>query len=856
MAAQPTPGPVSVTPSGSAALSQVFTAVYDSATEGQILFANSPNPSGGCNARWNAGGFWLRNDNDNAWLGPATPSMPNLENLQCILSSAASSATAGASPTVNFALTFKPSFTGQNKIYLRALNDPADSGWVKKGDWTIGSLPQPPVNESVTPVGQTGLTQTFTITSSSPNGYPYIDQIGVIFNFAPRGDGACYAIYSQSSNTVALLNDAGTDVQGMGVVGAAGTVENSQCRIDLGNSFTQPSYNSMVLKLAITFKDGLPGPQNIYMYTLDNAWTFAQTQYMGTWTTTAVNSQGPLAVSVDPSSGSGPSNGPWRGFTYTARSVNGYQYIPEMYVLIGTSPTDPQACLIYFNRMQGLQINDGLGWSSPVLPGMPRMLQNDRCSVDAGMSSVSNNGGTDLTLNLSLYFNPSWTGAKNNYLYVNDRANNNTGWQTVGTWTVTVAYSQVVVPNVIGMPQNQATATIANLILVVPTPTQEYSSTIPAGNVVHQNPLPNTQVNAGSAVSLIVSAGPLPVSYSHSRQIVIHGSSVPGNLTNFPVLISGKYAYLATQANGGQVQNPSGYDIIFAQDPAGAQPLDHEIESYRPDGTISMWVRIPTLQGGQDTTIYMLYGNTAVTTSQENKAGVWINGFVGVWHLQNTLTAEGQLTPDSTSYNTPARADFTWNAGNQQPGQIGGSLLFNGGSPINAMDAPRFLAVAPMYSTPRTISTWVNKSDNSVGVVFGYAALNFYVDNQNLHFWSGGTYNDASSFDTGANLNLNKWSYVVFSYDGTGSVSVYVDGAFKKQQSVPALSGYGQALWGVDIWGTHGFPNQGWFKGQIDESRIAAAVRSADWSLPSTTINRRRIASIRSERITALELRT
>jgi hypothetical protein len=61
-------------------------------------------------------------------------------------------------------------------------------------------------------------------------------------------------------------------------------------------------------------------------------------------------------------------------------------------------------------------------------------------------------------------------------------------------------------------------------------------------------------------------------------------------------VISGTYSYLATVANGGLVQNPNGYDIIFTSDCAGTQKLDHEIESYRPaTGTVAFWVRIPTL---------------------------------------------------------------------------------------------------------------------------------------------------------------------------------------------------------------------------------------------------------------------
>ncbi len=167
----------------------------------------------------------------------------------------------------------------------------------------------------------------------------------------------------------------------------------------------------------------------------------------------------------------------------------------------------------------------------------------------------------------------------------------------------------------------------------------------------------------------------------------------------------------------------------------------------------------------------------------------------------------------------------------QQPGRIGGSLLFNGGNPLNAMDAPGFYYVCPQWATPRTVSAWVNKADNTVGVVFGYGTLSFYVDNQELHFWDGGIYNSPTSFDTGVSLPLNTWNYVVMSYDGSSSISAYVNGALVKQVSGNLGQGYGDVVWGVDMTGTHGFPNAGWYKGLMDETRISSTLRPADWIL-------------------------
>ena len=114
-------------------------------------------------------------------------------------------------------------------------------------------------------------------------------------------------------------------------------------------------------------------------------------------------------------------------------------------------------------------------------------------------------------------------------------------------------------------------------------------------------------------------------------------SLLPTDQTDFPVLISGTLPYLATVANSGEVQNNSGYDIVFTSDAAGQNQLDHEIDTYDPaTGRVAFWVRVPSLSHVSDTTIYLWYGNSSVSSSQENKSGVWRNGYVGVWHFGNS----------------------------------------------------------------------------------------------------------------------------------------------------------------------------------------------------------------------------
>jgi len=72
----------------------------------------------------------------------------------------------------------------------------------------------------------------------------------------------------------------------------------------------------------------------------------------------------------------------------------------------------------------------------------------------------------------------------------------------------------VVVPDVVGETQAAATTIIETAGLVVGTVTTAASDTVPAGNVISQDPAAGTSVAAGSAVDLVVSSGssgPAPV---------------------------------------------------------------------------------------------------------------------------------------------------------------------------------------------------------------------------------------------------------------------------------------------------------------------------------------------------------
>jgi beta-lactam-binding protein with PASTA domain len=69
----------------------------------------------------------------------------------------------------------------------------------------------------------------------------------------------------------------------------------------------------------------------------------------------------------------------------------------------------------------------------------------------------------------------------------------------------------VTVPNVVNQTQAAATAAIQGAQLILGTVSQQSSTTVAAGSVISQSPVAGSSLATGSAVSLVVSTGPVSV---------------------------------------------------------------------------------------------------------------------------------------------------------------------------------------------------------------------------------------------------------------------------------------------------------------------------------------------------------
>lgn len=282
--------------------------------------------------------------------------------------------------------------------------------------------------------------------------------------------------------------------------------------------------------------------------------------------------------------------------------------------------------------------------------------------------------------------------------------------------------------------------------------------------------------------------------------------------TNFTVLISGTYTYLKTVANGGEVQNASGYDIWFTSDSAGSTFLSWETVSWSgTTGTVEYWVKVPTLSASANTVIYIWTGDATKTTYQGGSTGAaYDSNFMGVWHY-----------PDGT---TLSLADSTSNARNGTmagtmvavTGKIDGAASTNyptGSWASNGVSYTVFSTGTP------TVSCWV-KLDSTTG----YQTI-ATTGSSNGVWLNAGKMDYYTTTDRNANTSVGtgSWVHIAMTHDGS-NIRYYYNGA---TDGVIAQTAF---TMNIDK-SFKDTPSSNTLRGAMDELRISSAVRSASWIL-------------------------
>jgi hypothetical protein len=435
--------PISVSPASGSGAAQTFTFVYsDPAGAADISSAwvyftgsFSSNSSTSCLFYYDRGAGQLSlNDPVTAWTSAAVGGNAILQNSQCTIGTGTSAVSSGTALTLTVPLTFTVGFGGAKQIWMYVAGASANSGWKQMGTWTVPSS-NPVTAVSVSPNAGTGSTQAFDFLYSDTNGAADLKTVRGYFlpSFTATPANGCAIDFDRTANQIRLYTDAGTAVV-TATAGSAGTLQNSQCSINVAGVSLIASGNNATFHVPVTFAAGFAGTKQIWLQAAGGAGTSSWLQG-GSWIVPTPPPPTPVsAVAVAPASGNGAS----QTFTFNFTDTSGAGDLASVWVYVtpAFSSNAANACLFYYDAAgKRIFLNDPATAWSGAPAGTAGLLQNSQCSLDTGaLAAVAQ--GNNFTLIVPITFKPTFVGAKQVWMYATGNAGNS-GWQQLGSWTVT-----------------------------------------------------------------------------------------------------------------------------------------------------------------------------------------------------------------------------------------------------------------------------------------------------------------------------------------------------------------------------------------------------------------------------------
>ncbi|MBO6524053.1 MAG: DUF2341 domain-containing protein [Balneolaceae bacterium] len=311
-----------------------------------------------------------------------------------------------------------------------------------------------------------------------------------------------------------------------------------------------------------------------------------------------------------------------------------------------------------------------------------------------------------------------------------------------------------------------------------------------------------------------------PAGYDFYKPVTINASQVNGTHTDFPVLISITDSDLVNNARS------DGFDIVFTSTSTSTTILNHQLESYNSStGELLAWVKVPSISGSANTTIYMFYGNSSANADQ-SVTSTWSNQFRSVYHLGSTFTDAGPNGNDGINSGT-----------SNSTGIIGDAKNFDG--------VDNYIALNDSYTTTTnsaiTVSAWVKTSNAGDQIIGSFDRNEYWRLEINGNGGGSGqvgwdllTSGGQIDFGSSTRVDDGNWRFVTGVYDN-GSVSIYIDGVLDNSTTQGTTFGTGNTRFGFIGVGSEASAfdgNQGPsnnFDGDIDEFRISDAARSSAW---------------------------
>ena len=323
-------------------------------------------------------------------------------------------------------------------------------------------------------------------------------------------------------------------------------------------------------------------------------------------------------------------------------------------------------------------------------------------------------------------------------------------------------------------------------------------------------------------------------------ELVIQASQVPGNLTDFPVLLTeSNLPSEMLDKNGSHPALDGGGDIRFSSDQDGNNRLSCEIVTYithnNPNSAkAEIWVKVPSISSSSNTSIWVWYDKAGETQPAENESygseSVWDVNYLMVQHMDEDPTSSAPQFVDATNNDHDGTNNGGLKSTDLKNCVIGDGIEFDGNS-----DDDIDLGIWDVSGNQLTVQHWVYYENNASnnGRCFS-RATGTAVDNHWIMTDFHNSENPAFRLKTNSNTthlqystNLSKktWYFFACTYDGS-TMRIWIN-----NQNVASTPKSGNIDTSSTIHNYLGDNPSGsrQMKGRLDEVRVSSVRRSDSW---------------------------
>jgi len=318
-----------------------------------------------------------------------------------------------------------------------------------------------------------------------------------------------------------------------------------------------------------------------------------------------------------------------------------------------------------------------------------------------------------------------------------------------------------------------------------------------------------------------------PSDFGSRLKLTFSGYTRAETLTNFQALINLSTALPGFSYHG--FASPTGGDLRFT-DSTGTNEIPFEIDEWNTNGTSRVWVRVPRLSSPSDS-VWAYWGNPFNTNPPPTSSdgSVWSPNHIVVFHLKES----GFPYVDSVQQHTASSGV----APTVTTGQIGQACSFNGTSQfldagvVDLGDAFTLSAwVNVSLSAPAQIQTiWANQRGGYSSNGFALFINTFNSNDHKIDIGTGDGTNGNESTTASNAVSFGSWHLVELAMNRTnGTATFFVDGAGIASTAAIVKNFANNADLNLGRFTNASF----YYKGAIDEARIALGVRStnASWA--------------------------